>query len=79
MADAKISVGWSLSSLVRNAIIEASESSMTQVVMGVAIGLCFGFVQWFVLLGQPYKTGIWWMLASIASWGFGWPLGWQAG
>lgn len=72
-------VGWSLSSLMRNAIIEASGSSMTQVITGVAIGLCLGLAHWFALLGQPVKTGIWWVLATVAGWGFGWAIGWQAG
>jgi len=71
-------VGWSLSSLVRNAIFEASGSSLSQVVTGVAVGICLGLAQWFALLGQPYKAGIWWVLTTIAGWGFGWVIGWQA-
>ncbi len=72
-------VGWSFSNMVRQAIIEAGGSDMNQVVTGVAIGLCLGFGQWIVLLQQPYKTGLWWILATIAGWGFGWAIGWRIG
>lgn len=72
-------VGWSLSPLAQQAVIEASGTSRVQIAMGIAIGTMLGFAQWFIFLPQPYKTGLWWVLVSVAGWGIGWPLGWALG
>jgi hypothetical protein len=72
-------VGWSLTNLVRQAIFELGGSTVSQISTGLAIGLCLGFAQWFVLLTQPTKAGLWWVLSTIAGWGIGWSAGWWLG
>ena len=72
-------IGWSLGPMAQQALIEISQTSRSQVAMGLAIGLMAGLAQWFIFLPQPYKTGLWWVLVNIAGWGIGWPLGWFIG
>ncbi len=72
-------IGWSLGPMVQQALIEASGTTRSQVALGIGLGLMLGLAQWFIFLPQPYRMGLWWVLAGIAGWGIGWPLGWSLG